>query len=133
MVAEQIKFRMVKNNYWRLTILLCMAGQGFAGQENDLPFRKEIAEINRQCPAEYPEIVAVLPEAGAFSAKSDAELIGMLDNWNPAFREAVGKELAQRGDKCVPALKKALRSKNWQVRSGAAAALSHIINPLLTP
>ena|GEM_PF-6621448 len=101
-------------------------------RSQDRPIEKSIQaaldRVNSQCPKSYPEIVVPLPEEGKFGDTSTAELMRMLESWNPALRTAAAGELGRRGDGLVPTLRRATRSDNWTVRAGSTSALAAIVN-----
>lgn len=86
-----------------------------------------LSKVNEQCPAEYPEAVDALPEAGEFAEADLAELTKMLQSWNPSLRVAAAKELGQRGDEAMPVLMQGVTLDDWTVRAGTAQAMASIV------
>lgn len=99
-------------------------------QDSNAPFQAALAEVNANCPQEYPDQVTPIPEPHQLAALDIPSLINLLESWNPSLRAVAAKELGTRGDKDIPELRKGTRSENWTVRAGTTAALAAIANNL---
>jgi len=100
------------------------------GASEESLFADALAKANAQCPQEYPEIVTPLPDSHNFGTFKTAELIGMLESWNPALREQASKALADRGTAVLPELRQGTHSGNTKVRAGSASAMASILKSL---
>jgi len=60
------------------------------------------------------------------AALPTAELMAMLESWNPALGNEVAQELGKRGTTGIPDLRKGIHSENWAVRAGSAQALAFV-------
>lgn len=84
-------------------------------------------KVDSRCPDNYPEVVTSLPEPGQLSGTGDEKLFAMITTWNPALRNAVAAELAERGDKVLPKLKALIVSENWKEREAAAGVIASLV------
>jgi len=102
-----------------------------ASTDADAAIHAALAAVADQCPESYPEVDLRLPEPGGFSGKSDVDLLGLLDVWNPALRASVVAELGGRGKQALPALVEALSSDQAAQRRGALDALGRMVQDQL--
>lgn len=93
----------------------------------DPKFAAALSEFYPQCPDDYSAVVIPLPEQKDFEKIPTAELLKMLESWNPSLREEAAAALAERGPEMLPVLRKATHDDNWMVRAGAATALDWLV------
>jgi len=107
----------------------CQSHPAAAGQPAAQPvsqFKEALAALDAKCPQQYPEIVTPLPDSHDFEKIPTAEVMKMLESWNPALREMASKALADRGTSIIAELKQGTQSDNHKVRAGSATALASI-------
>ncbi|MBT8043343.1 MAG: hypothetical protein KJO79_00200 [Verrucomicrobiae bacterium] len=95
------------------------------------PFSKALAEVNAQCPEDYPEVVTPLPESKDFARIDTAKLMKMLESWNPSLRTQAAVALSERGEEVLGLLMQGMQSENWMIRAGSTTALAAIIKQKL--
>lgn len=100
--------------------------------QSDAAIQAALAAVSAQSPKSYPEEDLRLPEPGGFAGKSTADLLALLDVWNPALLASVVAELGQRGNAARADLIAALSSDQAAQRLGALDALGRMVQHQFT-
>jgi len=95
--------------------------------DHEIAIKNALAKVSEQCPRDVPARLVPLPEPGELAAKTDAQLVALLNSWNPAFRARVAGELALRGKETVTPLLEALAATGPELRTGALDALNRMV------
>ena len=104
-----------------LAIIVAMTG--LWGCQTTATFATEVAAIDANCPATYPDVVSPPPPLAELESMSADELIARLDHWSPAYRHRVGEALAGKLPGARDKIIAAMTDPNWRRRNGVIAAL----------
>jgi hypothetical protein len=92
-----------------------------------------LKSIEAKLPDSFPERGLKLFEPGEIAEKTDAELVKLLEYWNPVLGNQAAKELGQRGLKNLSSIRELSKSSNRLTRVSAARAIVSIFENILAP